>query len=137
MRYIWFLLFIALNSPPCVAQDSDQYRACNEKVQSQAELNACANDEAARVDVELNSTYRALISIGGSQPQAVTKIKAAEKAWIAYRDAYIDAMYPAENKQAEYGSMYPMEVSLLHAKLTKQQVIALKELLQQYKPPRQ
>ena len=41
-------------------------------------------------------------------------------------------MYPAKNKQAEYGSIYPMEADLLRAKLTQQQVAALKELQQQY-----
>ena len=44
----------------------------------------------------------------------------------------MDAMYPAENKQAEYGSIYPMEAGLLRAKLTQRQVTALKELLRQY-----
>ena len=44
----------------------------------------------------------------------------------------MEAMYPAKNKQAEYGSIYPMEADLLRAKLTQRQVTALKELLQQY-----
>jgi hypothetical protein len=41
-------------------------------------------------------------------------------------------MYPAIDKQAEYGSVYPMEVDLLRAKLTLQQVEALKDLLRQF-----
>ena len=60
------------------------------------------------------------------------RFKAAERAWIAYRDAYMGAMYPAKDKQAEYGSIYPMEADLLRAKLTQRQVTALRELLQQY-----
>lgn len=98
----------------------------------QAELNACANDEVARVEAELNRLYQKLLLQVASQPEATTKIKAAERAWIAYRDAYMDAMYPAKNKQGEYGSIYPMEADLLRAKLTQRQVTALKELLQQY-----
>ena len=39
---------------------------------------------------------------------------------------------PAKDKQTEYGSVYPMEVDLVRAKLTQQQVAALKEMLQQY-----
>jgi uncharacterized protein YecT (DUF1311 family) len=42
-------------------------------------------------------------------------------------------MYPAKDKQTEYGSMYPMEVDQLTAKLTRQQVTALTELLRQYR----
>jgi len=44
----------------------------------------------------------------------------------------METMYPAKDKQARYGSIYPMEADLLLAKLTQRQVRALKELLQQY-----
>ena len=132
MRCLAVVLFIALNSFPCHGQSSDQYRACSEKANTQSEMNACANQEAARVDGELNDVYRKLLSRAASQPKAVVKIKFAERAWVAYRDAYMDAMYPAKDKQAEYGSIYPMEADLLRAKLTQRQVTALKELLQQY-----
>jgi uncharacterized protein YecT (DUF1311 family) len=95
-------------------------------------MNACASDEATRVDAELNDVYRKLLSKAASPTEAAAKIKAAERAWIAYRDAYMDAMYPAKDKQAEYGSIYPMEADLLRAKLTQRQVTALEELIQQY-----
>jgi uncharacterized protein YecT (DUF1311 family) len=95
-------------------------------------MSACASDEAARVDSELNQVYHKLLSQAASQPEAAAKIKAAQRAWIAYRDAYMEAMYPAKDKQARYGSIYPMEADLLLAKLTQRQVRALKELLQQY-----
>jgi uncharacterized protein YecT (DUF1311 family) len=114
-----------------LAQESARYRACNDKAKTQTEMNACASDEAARNDAELNEVYRKLLSQAASEPEAVAKIKTAE-AWLAYRDAYMDAMYPAKNKQVEYGSIYPMEAALLRAKLTQRQVTALKELLQQY-----
>jgi len=130
MRYLTIALLMA--SLPTLAQDSAQYRACNEKAKTQMEMSACASEEAARADAELNEVYRKLLSHAGSQEEAVAKIKTAERAWIAYRDAYMDAMYPAKDKQAEYGSIYPMEADLLRAKLTQRQVTALKELLQQY-----
>ncbi len=95
-------------------------------------MNACASEEAARVDAELNTVYRKLLLKAASQPEAVAKIKASERAWITYRDTYMEAMYPAKDKQAEYGSVYPMEADLLKAKLTRQQVAALEEMLKQY-----
>jgi uncharacterized protein YecT (DUF1311 family) len=67
-----------------------------------------------------------------SQPEALAKIKAAERAWIAYRDAYIKATYPAKDKGIEYGSIYPLEVTLLRARLTQRQVTALEDMLQHY-----
>lgn len=41
-------------------------------------------------------------------------------------------MYPEEHKQVEYGSVYPMEIDLLRATLTREHVTALKQLLQRY-----
>ncbi len=37
-------------------------------------------------------------------------------------------MYPAADKQKEYGSIYPMEVDLLGAKLTREHIQAIKDL---------
>jgi len=128
----WLLILVLIVSPVGVAQDSAQYRVCNEKAKTQAELTACASEEAARADSELNEVYQKLLSQAASREEAVAKVKAAERAWMAYRDAYMDAMYPARNKQAEYGSIYPMEVDLLRAKLTQRQVTALKEVLERY-----
>ncbi len=95
-------------------------------------MNACANEETARVDAELNAIYRKVLSEASTQPEAIAKIKAAERAWITYRDAYMAAMYPAKDKQVEYGSIYPMEADLLRARLTKQHLVDLRQLLQQH-----
>jgi len=124
------ILFLFL-SLPCFAQKST-LGPCYDKAQTQAALNVCASEDAKRADVVLNNIYRKLLSQVTDQPEAAAKIKMAEKAWIAYRDAYIDATYPAKDKQAEYGTMYPMEVDLLYATLTRRQVTALKEMLQSY-----
>ena len=97
-------------------------------------MTACAGAEAKRVDAKLNSTYRALLAKVESQPEAVAKIKVAERAWVIYRDAYIEATYPAKDKRTEYGSIYPLEVALLRAKLTQRQVTALKDILQHCTP---
>jgi uncharacterized protein YecT (DUF1311 family) len=118
----------------CFAQNSAEYRACSDKANTQSEMTACASDEAARVDAKLNATYRALLAKVASQPEALAKIKAAQRAWIAYRDAYIEATYPAKDKATEYGSIYPLEVTLLRAKLTQRQVVAVEDMLQHYTP---
>lgn len=131
MRYFAAALFIMLLSVTTPAQESVEYRACQQKAETEMAMNACASDEASRADAQLNDVYRALLQ-KVADPSCVAKIKAAERAWIAYRDALIDAMYPAEDKQVEYGSVYLMEVALLRAELTRLQIDALQDLLQQY-----
>ena len=123
------LFFSAL---PLFAQDSPQLRACNEKAMTQMAINACASQEADRVDAKLNNSYRQLLAKAASEQNAVPKIKAAERVWIAYRDAYIEAMYPATDKRMEYGSMYAMDVALLRAKLTHEHLEDIQGLLNEY-----
>ena len=48
MRYLAVVFLIA--SLPGLAQNSEQYRACNDKAKTQGEMNACASEEAARVE---------------------------------------------------------------------------------------
>jgi len=108
MKVLATVLFVGLNSLSLFAQVSDKYLACDAGAKSQFEMNACASDEAARNDAELNREYRRLLSMAGTDQRRVTKIKSMQRAWIAFRDAYVDAMYPADDKQAEYGSMFPM-----------------------------
>lgn len=130
-RYTRLFIF-CLTSSLCWPQDSAQYLACSKDANTQHEMHVCANEEAQRVDDKLNQVYKLLLSKVRSNATATAKIRAAQKAWITYRNAYIDAMYPAKDKQAEYGSIFPMEVDLLGAKLTRQQIDALRDLLKQY-----
>src|ERR1700686_804121 len=60
MKFLVVLPLIFLSSFSCMAQDSEQFRACNEKAKSQAEMNGCANEEEKRTDTELNNVYRTL-----------------------------------------------------------------------------
>jgi len=132
MKWLVSVMFATFGCMDLLGQFSQQYRSCLEKALAQKELNACAGEEEKRVDAELNDVYKALLAAAAAQPNAVAKITAAERAWIAYRDAYMEAMYPAPNKISEYGSIYPMEADLLRAELTTQQIRALRDLLKQY-----
>jgi uncharacterized protein YecT (DUF1311 family) len=95
-------------------------------------MNACAGQERKRADTELNSSYRALLAKTAKQPETAAKIRTAQESWLVYRDAYLEAMFPAADKQTEYGSIYPMQLALLGAKLTRQQTAALKALFRQH-----
>jgi Lysozyme inhibitor LprI len=63
MKCLAFALLIV--SLPVLAQDSAQYSACNEKAKTQMEMNACASEEAARADADLNDVYRKVLAQAG------------------------------------------------------------------------
>jgi uncharacterized protein YecT (DUF1311 family) len=115
----------------CTAQQG-KLPPCMQTAQTQAELNVCAGNKAKLVDTQRKVLYEKLLSKLSGNMLAAAKIKAAEKAWISYRDAYVEATYPEPNKQMAYGTMFPMQCDLLIADLTEEHVLALKNLLKNY-----
>lgn len=136
-RVVAVVLFTVVACGSLLAQNSEQYRMCIKEANTQTKMRSCAREEAIRVDAELNRIYQGLLRVVGNEAAAVEKIRAAEDAWIAYRDAYLDAMYSAKDKQAAYGSIFPMEADLLRVKLTKRQIEALTDLVKRYTDSRQ
>ena len=126
---VWFVTVAA--AVPSWAQ-SDALTHCTARAKTQLALDDCAAQEAARTDSALKDIHDKILS-AETDRQAIFKIEAAEKAWILYRDAFLEAMYPAADKRAEYGSSYPMEFALLRAELTQRQVEALGKLYEEHK----
>ena len=84
---------------------------------TQQELNRCADQDFQAADGELNDAYAEAVAfaraIGG---EAEDKLRVAQRAWVAFRDAACDAeAYPKEG-----GSMQPMVYSYCLARLTDQ-----------------
>jgi uncharacterized protein YecT (DUF1311 family) len=128
------LMFTAVASSLALAQSTEVLNGCMDKAGTQTAMNVCADEEAIRVDAELRGMYQKVLSAAGEHSDAAERIRTAERAWIVYREAYLNAMYPAANKLAEYGSSFPMEANLVRAKLTRQQISAVADLLKQYRP---
>ncbi|HEX6622373.1 MAG TPA: lysozyme inhibitor LprI family protein, partial [Pyrinomonadaceae bacterium] len=82
--------------------------AAGARAQSQAELNreACAQYKVA--DDELNRTYALVLKEYKADAAFVESMRAAQRAWLAYRDAHLEAMYPGRDKGLTYGSAHPM-----------------------------
>lgn len=115
---------------PCIsrAQVSDALQACNAKAVSQVEVNKCTEDEFKRADEEMNRAYENLLARAAKNAVAVKKIKAAQKAWLAFREAHLDAVFPAEDKTAAYGVMQPMCGSMLRAEMARDRTKVLETM---------
>jgi uncharacterized protein YecT (DUF1311 family) len=127
-HYIGSALVILICCGSSFAQYSEEYSNCIKRAGTQAKINMCAGEEARSADALLNDIYHKLLSAAAGQAVRIEKIRAIERAWISYRDAYISAVYPAKDKQAAYGSIFPTQVDLLRTRLTRQQIEALKNL---------
>jgi uncharacterized protein YecT (DUF1311 family) len=88
---------------------------------------SCA--EFLKADKELNDTYQEIQSKYRGDTLFLKKLKNAQTAWIAFRDAQVEALYPAKDKTLEYGSIYSECNCLEQNALTAARVIDLKKWL--------
>lgn len=88
--------------------NNDSPFKCNPE-RNQAELNQCSLDEYTAADKKLNQTWKKLMIKFKNDKTALTKLKAAQKAWIVFRDAEIEATFACDaGDRTCWGSMEPM-----------------------------
>lgn len=131
IRGMMILIALAIALP---AWGADEV-TCND-AGTQQELNACAADDLKRADKALNDTYAALVKKESGDPVFIRKLRAAQRAWIAFRDAELEATFACkeENPYVCWGSMYPMCSAFYQAKLTRDRTARLRELLDEGRP---
>jgi len=123
------VLLILFALVPLASWAGDEIR-CN-KGGNQLELNACASDDFAKADKELNQTYQSLIKKEADDPLFISRLRLAQKAWLAFRDADLDARFACAEDDARicWGSMYPMSFVSRKAELTRERTKHLKQIL--------
>lgn len=131
IRAIFFLLGSFVFSVTSLAQGTIK---CN-PAGGQLEMNACASDDLAEADRELNKTYRALLQKEGQNIIFVRKLRVAQKAWLAFRDADLEAMYACEgDPRVCWGSIGPLCYASYKAKVTRERTKRLRELVDEGPP---
>ena len=92
---------------------------------NQQTMNECAAQNASAADAELNSTYREALKKMRS-PAAVKRLRAAQRAWLAYRDSECLVLVgPMESG----GSMHSLLWTLCIEDQTNLRIAALREIL--------
>lgn len=100
---------------------------CMDHAQSQADMTGCAAQSLSAADKELNQVYQQVLKKHAANKVFIAKLKAAQKAWLAFRDAELAARYPEDNSQ--YGSVYPMCANGALETLTRQRTEQLRQWL--------
>ncbi|HEV2865582.1 MAG TPA: lysozyme inhibitor LprI family protein [Allosphingosinicella sp.] len=110
------------------AQAQDPWREYNcDDPQNQAEMNRCAGLRFERADAELNRVYREAVrqeqaadreetGYGDMHPTYEEALRAAQRAWVAFRDAQCEY----ESFEARGGSMQPMLYEGCRARMTQE-----------------
>ncbi|MET3875248.1 lysozyme inhibitor LprI family protein [Chitinophaga sp. OAE865] len=92
--------------------------------QSQSELNKQAGQEYKNADKKLNDIYQLILKDYAANKAFIKNLKDAQRIWIQFRDAQVQAMYPAAAKS--YGSVFPMCRANYMTELTNQRTEALR-----------
>jgi uncharacterized protein YecT (DUF1311 family) len=124
-----FFLFVAV---PGFCQSTKS--PCWKTAMAQSEMNRCADLDARKAKAELNHVYQELLSMLKSDDNATKKLRVAQRAWIAFRDAHLQELYPAQDKQREYGSMFPMCYAQVATAMIKERTAQLRRLLEDKDP---
>jgi len=112
---------------PALADDAGQ--ACLAQAQTQYAMNQCAGAQGQRADRELNAVYQAVLKKHKDDKRFIAKLKTAQRAWLAWRDAELEATYPARSDPTAYGSVFPMCWSGAQADLTSARTAQLRQWL--------
>lgn len=95
--------------------------------QSQREMNDAAGRELRAVEAEMNAALDRLFKLAEGKPRSVAKLRDAQSAWLAFRDAHIKAYWPSE-ESGTYGSVHPMCVAHELARLTRARLVELRAM---------
>jgi uncharacterized protein YecT (DUF1311 family) len=121
------LIGLALTTPLSHAADSLQ--TCLDTAITQDAMNACARRELEKADRELDRIYRELERRYKDDPAFIGRLRTAERAWVAFRNAQFAMKFPHGDELSYYGSVFPMCQGLYLQELTNDRVTMLKEWL--------
>lgn len=89
--------------------------------------------EFQRADRRLNAIYRRIRRDNQRNRSFLIKLRDAERAWLKYRDAQLDAFYPQYREADRCNSDYAIAYYLEKAHLTWERVKQLKEWIRNYR----
>jgi uncharacterized protein YecT (DUF1311 family) len=100
------------------AQQRKKPKSCWDTAMTQLAMNECAGSELKASQTKMAALLKKL---------GVSPDNPAQKAWEAYRDAQLEAIYPQEGTPG-YGSVFPMCFAKLKTDLTEGRIRDLKAL---------
>ncbi len=112
-----------LGMAPAHAED------CLDRAQNQVQIDACAASDFAAADRELNAVYARIQRDYAHDAAVLAKLRLAQRAWLAFRDAELAARYPDADPATAYGSAYAGCAAGVKAELTRARTTELKRWL--------
>jgi uncharacterized protein YecT (DUF1311 family) len=84
--------------------------------------------EFKQADENLNNVYEQILNKHKDDSVFIAKITNAQSAWLAFRNAEIEAIFPSQDKKV-YGSLYPLAYAQEKTRLTLERAKQLNQWL--------
>jgi uncharacterized protein YecT (DUF1311 family) len=97
--------------------------------QTQSQMTTDADRVLRAAEAEMATVLQNLAKKANGQPDALAKLNRAQAAWVAYRNAHIEALWPSKTPLESYGSVHPMCVLMERTNLTKERIRELRLML--------
>jgi uncharacterized protein YecT (DUF1311 family) len=94
--------------------------------ETQADINASAGAQMKSAEKAMAEALDRLMQ--NPDQQAVGKLRKAQAAWEAYRDAQIEALWPSRQPPLSAGTVFPACVAFARATLTEARTKELKQM---------
>ncbi len=95
--------------------------------QNQMQLDEKACSAFKQADAKMTKLYRQILLEYRKDTLFVQKMRTAQRAWLAFRDAHLASIYPAGDKRVAYGSVNPMCQCMELEKLTEERTEVLRQ----------
>lgn len=95
-----------------------------EKPQTQSDVNEAARKSLQVADKALNETWKQVLAANAEDPKLVERLKTAQKTWLTFRDAQVEALWGDDRFSA-----LPMCQAAVLEQLTRERTAWLKGLL--------
>jgi len=76
--------------------------------QTQAETEQKSCEASRRADDELNRAYQLVLTKYSADALFIEKLRGAQRAWLAFRDAHVESRFPARDPLRAYESAFGM-----------------------------
>jgi hypothetical protein len=77
-------------------------------------MTEAACNKLKNADIALNRTYEQVLKAKASDADFIRAFREAQMAWVAFRDAHVQAIYPdPAHRHIEYTVPYPVRAPLL------------------------
>jgi uncharacterized protein YecT (DUF1311 family) len=123
MRAIFLGLILSFSA----TANADQL--CLRSANTITEIEKCGTITAKEADKELNRVYQEIRKIYKDDIEFLNALKKSQLAWIKFRDAEYEAMYPGKNKLAAYGTAHTMCAESFLSEITLKRIVELKRWL--------